>query len=137
MRIAVVFFEGKSRKQILNIAQALVRGVGKQGHHVDLIDGNRTVNSKLTLYKYIICGTESLSLFSGKIPNRVTIFLQESGIVSGKRCFAFIIKRPFSSSRALLKLMKLMESEGMILKNSRVLSSDVEAEEIGRRLHIS
>ena len=33
--------------------------------------------------------------------------------------------------------MKAMEGEGMFLKNSGVLNSDVEAAEVGRRLHIS
>ena len=33
--------------------------------------------------------------------------------------------------------MKAMEGEGMFLKNSGVLNSDVEAQEVGRRLHVS
>ena len=34
------------------------------------------------------------------------------------------------------RLVKIMESEGMYLKSSEVIQSEVEAEEIGKRLHI-
>ena len=50
MRIAVVFFEGKNRKRLLALAQALAKGIETQGHQVDVIDGAHDINSKLTIY---------------------------------------------------------------------------------------
>lgn len=136
MRAAVVFFATNSRDKILNITRALSRGIESQGHQVDIIDGVHDVNAKLTMYQYIAVGSETLSNFSSKIPDKVNNFLSASGMVAGKRSFAFVTKNIFGSSKALARLMKHMEKEGMFLKFSSILSSPQEAEEIGKRLHI-
>ena len=136
MRAAVVFFATNSRDKILNLTRALARGIESQGHQVDIIDGVHDVNAKLTMYQYIAVGSETLSNFSSKIPDKVTNFLNSSGMVAGKRSFAFIIKNVFGAPKALARLMKSMEREGMFLKYSSILNSPGEAEEIGKRLHI-
>ena len=136
MRVAVVFFPDKKRDKLLSICKGLGRGLETQGHQVDIIDGSRDVNSKLTIYKYVAVGTEAVSLFGGKIPEKASTFLASAGIVSGKRCFAFIIKSFMGAPKALYRLMKAMEKEGMFIKSQEILQSDVEAEEIGKRLLI-
>jgi menaquinone-dependent protoporphyrinogen IX oxidase len=136
MRTAVVFFATNARDRILNIARSLARGIESQGHQVDIIDGNHDVNAKLTMYQYIAVGTEPLSNFSGKVPEKVGHYLSSSGMVAGKRCFAFVTKNVFGAAKALGRLMKGMEKEGMFLKYSTILNSPQEAEEIGKRLHI-
>ena len=136
MRTAVIFFAGKNRERLLNLAKALARGIEAQGHQVDIIDGDHDVNTRLTIYQYIAIGTEAISGFGGKIPEKISTFLASAGMVSGKRCFAFVAKTTLGSQKALSRLMKQMESEGMYLKYSEVFSSQVEAEEVGKRLHI-
>jgi menaquinone-dependent protoporphyrinogen IX oxidase len=136
MRAAVVFFATNSRDKILNISRSLARGIESQGHQVDIIDGVHDVNAKLTMYQYIAVGSETLSNFSSKIPDKVGYFLGSSGMVAGKRSFAFILKNVFGAPKALVRLMKNMEKEGMFLKYSSILNSPQEAEEIGKRLHI-
>ena len=136
MRTAVVFFTSNSRDKILNLAKALTRGIESQGHQVDIIDGDHDVNAKLTVYQYIAVGTEPAGGFSGKIPDKIHHFLNAAGMVAGKRSFAFVTKNNFGASKALSRLMKNMEKEGMFLKNSNILISPQEAEEIGKRLHI-
>ena len=137
MRIAVVFFEGNNRRRLLGMAQALARGIEAQGHQVDVIDGSRDVHHRLTVYRYIAVGAESITLFTGKIPAVVVRYLKGAGMISGKRSYAFVSKATLSPARALQRLMTAMEAEGMFLKNSGVLTSDVEAEAVGRRLHIT
>ena len=136
MRVGVVFIAEKNRDKLLNLAKALAKGIEAQGHQAEVIDGSRDSNSKLTIYNYVVVGTEPISLFGGKIPDRVAQFLSSAGMVSGKRCFAFVPKRPLGSTKALFRLMKAMEQEGMFLKSSEILQSDVEAEEIGKRLKL-
>jgi len=136
MRAAVVFFATNSRDRILNITRSLVRGIESQGHQVDIIDGVHDVNAKLTMYQYIAVGSETLSNFSSKIPDRVANFLSSSGMVAGKRSFGFVTKNVFGAPKALARLMKSMEKEGMFIKYSSILNSPQEAEEIGKRLHI-
>jgi hypothetical protein len=137
MTVAVVFFGGKRRGKILEIAKALVRGIEAQGHRADLVDGGHDVNTKLTIYQYIVVGTEAVSTIGGKISDKVAGYLSGAGQVSGKRSYAFVIKSFISAPRALARLMQAMEKEGMFIKNSSILNSTVEAEEIGKRLHIN
>ena len=136
MRTIIVFFGGKRRQKLLDLARALARGMESQGHQVDVVDGERDVNTKLTIHSYIVIGTEAITSFTGKIPDRVDSFLASAGIVAGKRSYAFVSKTALGSNRALVRLMKAMEKEGLFLKNSNILTSAAEAEEIGKRLHI-
>ena len=135
-RVAVIFFEGKSRKKSLEIAQGLSKGIESQGHRVDIIDGERDVNTKLTSYNYLAVGTSAINGFGGKISERVSPYLAGAGTVAGKRSFAFAIKGGMRISKTLNTIMKAMEREGLYLKYSEILSSSIEAEAIGKRLHI-
>jgi menaquinone-dependent protoporphyrinogen IX oxidase len=137
MRAAVVFFAVKNRDEVLSIARALAKGMESQGHQIDVVDGMRDVNTKLTLHSYIAVGTEAVSLFGGKIPEKVAFFLASAGHIVGKRSFAFVRKTPFGANGALLRLMKAMEREGMYLKYSEIIRTAEAGEEIGSRLHMS
>ena len=137
MKIAVVFFAGNNRNQLTETAKGLQQGLEKQGHQVDLIDGDRDVNVKLTIYEYICIGATAINFFGGKVNGHIPKFLANSGLVSGKRCFAFTTKTGLRQMKTLRALMKLMEHEGMYLKNSDILANSQEAEEVGKRLHVS
>ena len=135
MRVAVLFYAERQRDKLREHAASLARGIEDQGHHVDLVDGATDVNSSLTIYRYVALGTVSTGLVGGKIPGAVGKHLASSGIVAGKRSFAFTLKG-MGSSKTLQNLMKVMEREGMFLKYSKVFESKEEARETGRQLHI-
>jgi hypothetical protein len=136
MRAAVVFIPAKNRDKLMDVSKGLARGIESQGHQVDLVDGSKDVTTKLTIYQYLAVGTEVTSFFGGKLPSAVKEYLTQAGIVGGKRCFAFVLKKPIGATKGLTNLMKTMESEGMFLKYSEVLSTPEEAEEIGKRLNV-
>jgi flavorubredoxin len=121
----------------MGLAKALGRGIEKQGNQVDVFDGAKDTNVRLTIYQYLAIGAEPMGTFGGKIPEAVKPFLAGAGMVSGKKSYAFISRATFGAEKSLRRLMKGMEEEGMFLKNSDILRSQQEAEEIGRRLHIS
>jgi hypothetical protein len=137
MRVAVVFFSGRNRDHLMGIAKALGKGLEKQGNHVDVFDGVRDPNVKLTIYQYVVIGAEPAGSFGGKVPESVRTFLAAAGAVTGKKSYAFVTRAPFGAAKSLASLMKSMEGEGMFLKNSDILRSPTEAEEIGRRLHVN
>jgi menaquinone-dependent protoporphyrinogen IX oxidase len=137
MRVAVIFFSGRNRDKLMGLAKALARGIEKQGNQVDTFDGQRDANVKLTIYQYIVVGAEPLGTFGGKIPESARTFLAASGMIAGKKSYAFVPKSTFGAAKSLSALMKSMEGEGMVIKTSDILRSPVEAEEIGKRLHIS
>lgn len=135
MRIAVIYFSGGQRQRLVDVSKGLSKGLETQGHQVDLIDGDRDVNTKLTIYGYIALGVSSPTVFGGKIPENANKFLANAGIIAGKRCFAYTLKYGLRASKTLSKLMGIMEHEGMFLKYSEILTSSLEAEAIGKRLH--
>lgn len=136
MRVAIVFFAPKNRNKLLDIVKALAAGIESKGHRVDIVDGDHDVNTKLTIYQYIVVCTCATTTFGGKISDRVGPFLSNAGIITGKRSSAFLMKGGMRIGKTLSTLMKVMEHEGMYLKYSEILSISSEAEAIGKRLHI-
>jgi hypothetical protein len=136
MRVAIVFFAPKNRNKLLEVAKGLAAGIESQGHVVDIVDGDRDVNTKLTIYNYIAVGTCAINTIGGKTSERIRTFLSNAGIIAGKRSFAFVIKGGLRLPKTLSSLMDDMEHEGMYLKYSEILTSHQEAEAIGKRLHI-
>jgi menaquinone-dependent protoporphyrinogen IX oxidase len=136
MRVAVVFFSGQSGDRVRDLARALGKGLERQGHQVDLVDGVHDTGAKLTIHQYIAVGAAPTGSFGGRIGDSVKNFLASGGAVSGKKSYAFVPKSTFGAAKALTALMRVMEGEGMFLKNSDILRSPAEAEEVGRRLHV-
>jgi len=135
MRVAVVYFQSGSN-EVKKTAEALARGISAGDHLVELINGETDTDKRLTSYEYIVVGSTPNSFFSGKISDRISSYLKNSGMLSGKRSYAFIRKKGLASSKALKNLMMAMEKEGMMLKISDVLYSAIEAEAAGKKLHI-
>lgn len=135
MRVAVVFFSKKTYNKMINISKAFVKGIESQGHQVDLIDGYKSMDKKLTMYKYIIIGTEAENFF-GKISEKISIFLAQAGKIMGTKSCGFVLNKIIGSAKAVENLMSVMEKEGMFLKFSDILKSPPEAEELGKSLHI-
>jgi hypothetical protein len=136
MRAAVVFFSGSSSDRVGELARAIARGIERQGHTVDVIDGGKDSGARLTIHQYIAVGAGSTGGFGGKLPEAVKTFLAAAGAVAGKKCYAFTPKATFGAAKTLSALMKCMEGEGMFLKNSDILRSPAEAEEVGKRLRV-
>ena len=137
MRTAVVFFPHANREKVREVSRALAEGIGAQGHDVDVIDGSQDVNTKLTIYTHVSLVVEQRSLITGKIPEGISEFLGGSGIVSGKKSFAFVIKKPLGTSKALKRLMNVMEHEGMFLRYSDVLATPEDSKMIGTKLKVA
>ncbi len=82
-------------------------------------------------------GVEPLNIFGGKIPEKTAFFLSNSGLIRGKRAYAFLLRNTLRPHKSLSTLMQIMEKEGMYLKKSDIISSNEEANIIGKNLHIS
>ena len=136
MRSAIVFFYDSNRDAALAAAKGLSRGIEAQGHTCEIIDGNTDVQTKLSAFQYICIGHQFSSLFAGRISSKAREFLSQAGLIGGKRCFAFIVKRGFGSQKTLKRFMELLESEGMFVQYSDQIQSLEEAEITGRNLQI-
>ncbi len=131
-----VLYAGKVRDndKLKAISEALARGIAGNGHTVDVIN-MYTEEKRLTVYDYVIIGSEPVSFFSASLPAVIKKYLAQAGTVSGKRSMAFI-SGGLRKNKTLLNLMKLMESEGMYLKLSEVINKPEEAQAVGKRLNV-
>lgn len=107
-----------------------------RGHDVTVVNARTEGGRSLTPFGYIAVGTAAPSPMAKAVPDGLTTFLRSAGMVSGKRCYAFVAGGGLRKGRLLASLMKTMESEGMYLKKSDILSKAQEARAVGSRLHI-
>ena len=131
MRVALVYIPAKSPEALVALAKAMARSLEAAGHFVDLAEARADESPRLTGYDYIVIGTESATAF-GKIPIRVGQFLAQSGMVTGKRSMAFLRKSGLRPERALARLMRAMEADGMVVNCAEVLANEAQASEAAR-----
>ncbi len=131
MRVALVYIPAKDPDALAAVAKAMARALEAAGHFVDLSQVRADESPRLTGYDYVIVGTESMTAF-GKIPPRVAQFLAQAGTVTGKRSMAFLRKTGFRPARALARLMKAMEVEGMVVNCAEVVGNEASASAAAR-----
>ncbi len=137
MNICVLFFGGSKREKMTEAARGLAKGIESQGiHTVQIIDGEKESDKKLSSFQYIAVGAPPENFWGGKISPKIKSFLQNCGMISGKRSFAFTITTGIRTMKTLQTLMRTMEHEGMYLKVSDIISSGSQAEAIGAKLHV-
>lgn len=136
MQICVIY-AGRSREdsKLLEISKALAKGLETQGHMVDVLNAY-TESVSLTRYDYVLVGASSKGLFGGAPVDMLKQFLRRSGTLSGKRSFAFVTKGGLRKQKTLLGVMKVMEGEGMYLKNSDLISKPEYALALAKRLNV-
>jgi len=136
IRAAVLYFSKNPSSPLKKAAESLAAGIRAQGAQVDLIDGVRTRDFKLTGCHYIAVGCDVRSLFRGTLPPELAPALANGGIIAGKKSFAFVAPGA-GSGRTLLKLMKALEHEGMIVRFSEILVKPEDAAAVGQRLKLN
>lgn len=137
IRAAIVYFAQPNRQPRLKaLAEALARGMQKQGAQVDVINGVQTRDTKLTGYHYIAVGCDVRSIFKGVLPPELAPALANGGIITGKKAFCFVPSAPLGAASTLAKLMRALEHEGMHLRFSDILTKPDEAQALGQRLKL-
>lgn len=137
VRAAVLYFAKSSNQPRLKaLSEALAKGMRQQGAQVDVVNGTQARDTKLTGYHYIAVGCDVRSLWKGALPPELSGALANGGIITGKKTFAFVLPTVVGSNSTLLKLMKALEHEGMLLRFSDLLAKDTDAEALGKRLKL-
>ena len=131
MRVALIYVPSKDPAALAIIAKAMARSLESAGHYVDISEARADESPRLTGYDYVIIGTESSTAF-GKIPDRVSRFLSQAGMLTGKRSMAFLRKSGLRPETSLRRLMKVMEAEGMLVNCAEIVSSETSAAEAAR-----
>jgi hypothetical protein len=135
MRVALIYVPAKAPDALAIVAKAMARAIEAEGHFVDVSLARPDEMPSLTGYDYVIIGTESASAF-GKIPEGVARTLAQAGMLAGKRSMAFLRKSGLRPEKALTRLMKAMEAEGMLVNYAEVVSKEADAAEAAREAPI-
>jgi len=134
MKIAFIYF-AKNKNKFIKFVDAFCEGLKTQNHDIDLIDGTDT-GKKLTGYKYIIIGAEALPSLKGSIPDSAGRFIPAAGMLEGKNAVAFVTSTFIGTTKALLRLMRIMEKEGLLIIANEILDKQGKAFEIGKTICI-
>ncbi|GHV37141.1 hypothetical protein AGMMS49546_04060 [Spirochaetia bacterium] len=133
MRIAVVSAP-RERRGIPDYVKALAKGMESMGHRVDVVDAWTEDGMRLPGYEYIVVVAESISFFSGKIPEALGKVLSAGSSLGGKKSAAFVKKGSLFLGRTLSNVMKAMEKEGMNINWSDIILNAPHAEALGKRI---
>jgi len=135
MRVALVSFCSRKDEKAVSVVKALESASAAQGHQVDVINGNEDLmNTRLTMYDYIAAIVKPRGLFGGKVAPRVPEFFATSGMISGKKGCALVLKSGFSSEKTCRSLMKALEGEGVKLDYFEVVRDNEHARYVGKKI---
>ena len=133
MRVAIVC--APRSRETPEYIKSLAKGMESMGHRVDVINAWTEDGMRLPGYEYIAVCAESLSFFSGKIPDVLSRALSAGSSLVGKKSAAFVKKTgPLFISKALWNVMKAMEKEGMKINWSDIVLNPAHAEALGKRI---
>ena len=128
MRIAVVAVSERKSERLRKMARATAREFSASGHLSELFE---SVDSRLCTYDFLVVCSEPKGLGS-EIGSKLSMQLSNGGNLVGKRSMALLVKSGLFPGKALAKLMKALEKEGMVVTMGEVVARDSEAVEAVR-----
>lgn len=135
MRIALITFKKEKNATFNKIVKDMVESAQKNGHDVQVFDGYEDLtNTRLTVFEYITVVYQSSSFFSGKLPERIKDYFSASGSILGKKVSSFVVKKGFRSLKESQNLMKILESQGVVIDYFDVLTSAAQASYAGKKI---
>jgi hypothetical protein len=133
MRIAIISAPAQ-RKGVPDYVTALAKGMESMGHRLDVVDAWTGDGMRLPGYEYVVAVAESVSLFGGNMPEALAKILSGASSLVGKKGAAFLKKTGPFTGKALSRLMRAMENEGMVINWSDIILSAPHAEALGKRI---
>ncbi|MDR3129915.1 MAG: hypothetical protein LBU18_00025 [Treponema sp.] len=133
MRIAIISAAAR-RNGIPAYVKALAKGMESMGHRADVIDAWTEDGSRLPGYEYIAAVAESISIFSGRMPDAIQKILSSVSGIAGRKGAAFLGKTNPFPGKALANLMRIMEREGIVINWSDIILNASHAEILGKRM---
>jgi len=135
MRVALISFCSLKEPKTAAIVKKLETGSASRGNQVEIFNGfEDLVNTRLTAFDYIAVVVQAKGLFGGKIPPRVSQYLGTSGMISGKKGCALVLKAGFSSAKTCRNLMRAMEAEGVKLDYFDIIADAEAAVHSGKKI---
>lgn len=128
MRVAVIYIPSGGSGRLKALAGSLARGFEAAGHRAEVFDA---VPQAIAAFDYVAFGVEAAGLGAG-LPAKAALALKGASGLEGRRSFAFVRKSGLRPAKLLGRLMSAMESAGMRVSYSEILSGEAAAETAAR-----
>jgi flavorubredoxin len=133
MKVAVMY--SPKHKKLEAFAKVLGQSLEKGGHRVDYVHiekNDRPVS--VNRYDYVYLGSVPEGTFGGKIPIEVTEFVKQCRGIQHAKSAAFMTKGLMFNTKALRRLMEVLESTGSLVMDFQLIISNTDAERLAQRL---
>jgi hypothetical protein len=130
MQIGIIYI-GED-KNLLEYARIFMKNLNERQYNATLINTNMDTTI-ISNFLYLIFFIETDHMFSKVYLTKLEKFFKNAGIVRAKFASAFVNKG-FSTDKKMLKYMKRIEKEGIILHDTGILFGNDQAENAVKNL---
>jgi hypothetical protein len=135
MKVGIIYFAEKSDSPVLETARAVTRSLEKIGHTTELIDGYKDL-IRVSGISYICFCLQGQSAMSAAINPRISAQLNQVTGLAGKRGCVFFQKQLFWPEKSLQRALRVIEAQGVFLRNSFVVAKPEAAGVFASRLDL-
>lgn len=117
------------------VIQAITSSIEAMGHEVREMKAEKSARiESLFLYDLVYVGSPVLGFWGGKFSEPLASYLKKCSGLEGKKTAVFVIPKLFGVSKALKRIMKLLEEKGSIVIAFQSIKNLSEARDFGKRL---
>lgn len=120
---------------LADLAEAVAKGLRSAAFHVELRaadEGSGPIS--VAAFDVVCIGSPVLGFFGGAYADDVDLALKRCTRLEGKRAAVFVKPKLFGTTKAIRRLMGLLEREGAWVEDFAAVSGPAEAERFGERL---
>jgi len=130
----IIIYSGES-KSMEAIVQAMGSSIQAMGHEVQQVKAEKSARiESLFLYDLVYVGSPVLGFWGGKFSEPLASYLKKCSGLEGKKIAVFVIPKLLGVSKALKRIMKLLEEKGSIVIAFQSIKNLSEARDFGKRL---
>lgn len=130
----IIIYSGES-KGMEAVVQALSSSIQAMGHEVHQVKAEKSARAEsLFLYDLVYVGSPVLGSWGGKFSQPLASYLKKCSGLESKKIAVFVIPKLFGVSKALKRIMKLLEEKGSIVIAFQSIKKLSEARDFGKRL---
>ncbi len=133
MRVIIIYSD--ESKSMEAIVQAMGSSIQAMGHEVQQVKAEKSARiESLFLYDLVYVGSPVLGFWGGKFSEPLASYLKKCSGLEGKKIAVFVIPKLLGVSKALKRIMKLLEEKGSIVIAFQSIKNLSEARDFGKRL---
>lgn len=133
MKVMIIY--SSETKSMEAVARAISSSTQAMGHEVRQVKAEKSTQAEsLFAYDLVYVGSPVLGSWGGKFSPSLASYLNRCSGLEGKKVAVFVIPKLLGVSKALKRIMKLLEEKGSIVVAFQSIKKLSEARDFGKRL---